>query len=230
MDTTTREGLATAVNTDAAGEWADANARRWLAENPMDALDPGSPVDEVLSAVAGTIDRIAASMAAVGRETGHDASTNPAPIRAWLADCCNAMAEPDAHTRRSRLGESIGEREPTPDEHRPLRRWCAGTREQIQTTGIRWMRGRADGELALDVIESTEGFTIIEHGWPADERELTTRMTRAVAEATSGAGRRQGHEPAPETIIARKLVEDAAAYARSPNAQTPRWLKKILTH
>ena len=213
-----------AINIDAAGEWADETASRWLRTDPMDGLDSTSRPEEIRKAVVRAIAETSAVMAEKTRSTGCYRNATPEGCKAWLEACCNHLAAPDGDTRQSRTVPQLGETAPPAARSTPMFRWAAGSREQAQKSGFRWTRGRDHGGLSFDVIDLNGVQTIVEHGWPADEHDLMEKMAGAIATATRRTADARKTSSASIATIRQTLIEDARRYAGTSAAQAPDWM------
>ena len=214
------------INIDAAGEWADETAGRWLTTDPMDGLSTASRPEEIRTGVVKTIAETARTMAKKTRAAGCYPHATPAGCKTWLETCCNQLAEPDLDTKPERTMPRFGTGATARAEAAPLLRWAAGSREQAQKSGLRWTRGRNEGPLELDVMEVDAVQTIIEHGWPADENELVAKIATAIATATRRTAEAQKTPAASIAELANALMDDARRYAATRAAQRPDWVNR----
>ena len=207
------------IDADIVLDWADLTAEHWVRENPAANLGYGSAPRTIREAAVATIEQTAKVMADAGKRNGGGCSSDAEAIREWLGAAADAMAEPDRKTvakRRiarfeNRRGNGSG----------PLQRWNAGLRISTQNGGMHWMRGRSEGPCDFTVRQVDDVWTVVEHGWPADEKELHDRMVRAAATVSSHHSRALGQEPLEEETAIAMMKQDASEYCRRPEAQAP---------
>ena len=211
------------INIDAAGEWADENATRWLHTNPMNMLDATSRPEDIRKGVVATIAQTSEAMAEKTRRSGCYPQATAESCKAWLETCCNQAAGPGRETAQGRTAPRLGHTPEPPARALPLLRWAGGSREQAQSAEILWTRGRDHGTLAFDVIDVTGIQTIVEHGWPADENDLVDKMAGAIATAAQRAAEARNRRTADAATIRQALLADAQRYAATTDAQPPVW-------
>ena len=212
------------INIDAAGEWADETARRWITTNPMKRLDAGSEPGKIRTAVIDTIEQVSHAMAEKTRAAGCYADGTPSACKTWLETCCNQLAEPDEATKPNRTTRRIGDADATAAETAPLLRWAGASRVEAQKAGLRWTRGRDRGPLEFDVMVVGGVQTIVEHGWPTDANQLVARMAAAIATATRRTAEAQGTPSASIAKLTQTLIGDARQRAAATSAQRPAWV------
>ena len=212
------------IDADVALEWADATANRWLRSNPVGALDDASPVADVRAGVAETIEQTSKAMAAYAASFGEQRACAPEKVAEWLRACCDSIGEPGEQTRRSRTMAALGDRRASRRRKRPLRRWTAAQREHLSSAGIRWLRGRDDGEHGFEVIRRGMRWNVIEHGWAKDEDDLMGGVIAALSAAAVRQSRLERKNPVPEKTLADHFHADAVRYCAEPGSQPPAWL------
>ena len=215
-----------AINIDAAGEWADETATRWLSTNPMEKLNPSSRPEEIRRGVVDTIAETSAVMAEETRNTGCYAHATAEGCKTWLETCCNQAAGPRRETSEARSAPRLGNRPEPAAKALPFLRWAGISREQVQSPEIVWTRGRDHGVLAFDVVDVDGVQSIVEHGWPADENELVEKMTSAIATAACRAAEVRSRRAASMETVKQTLLEDARRHAATPGAEPPDWWKQ----
>ena len=173
------------VDADLALEWAQANAPRWLGDDPLAGLDLASPPARVRAALDAFLDRLAALMRARVAPSPGDAPCPVEPLREWLCACFDAVAELDGNTVRGRLIPPLGSRAVLLPALRPLRRWTAVLREHLQGAGIRWVRARSYGPCSFRLATLDGVCAVLEDGWPDDEDQLRVRIILAAAAAVA---------------------------------------------
>ena len=205
-------GMTALVDAQLALDWTRGVAARWLPPHRVYERDdlPPKAIREITEA---TIEAAAAAMAATPGAAEAGCSTDADDVARWLAGTLEAAAAADADTRtedRLRL-RSFGTR-PRTAGSRALRRWNALLRVETTSAGIDWLRGRGDGDAAFEVVRVDGRWTVVEHGWAADEETLRERMIPAAATAAS----RHGDEAAGSARLAEEIAagleREAEAY------------------
>ena len=214
------------INIDAAGEWADETASRWLTTEPMDGLDAASRPEDIHNGVVRTIAETSAAMAERSRSTGCYAHATAEGCKAWLETCCNQVAGPRRETTATRTTPQMGDAPEPATRAIPLLRWAGASREQAQNSEIAWTRGRSRGALNFDVLDIDGIQTIVEHGWSADEHDLVSQMAGAIATAARRAADARNRTSASIATIRQALLDDAQRYAATDDAQPPDWWGK----
>ena len=214
------------INIDAAGEWADETASRWLTTEPMDGLDAASRPEDIRNGVVRTITETSSAMAEKTRAAGCYPDATPKDCKTWLETCCNQVSGPRRETLAARTAPQMGDAPEPAAKAIPLLRWAGGSREQAQNSEITWTRGRGRGALNFDVLDIDGIQTIVEHGWPADEHDLVNQMTNAIATAARRAADIRKRTSASIATIRQALLDDAQRYAATDDARPPDWWKK----
>ena len=108
--------------------------------------------------------------------------------RRWVDDLCIPTPETKNLTRRI-------EPDTTPGSTPGLRRWNARMIPGLQDAGVPIRRGRGDGPHAYELCDSDNGWTLLEHGCAASDRERAEHLIEQAPEALHRCARDMGKSP-----------------------------------
>ena len=203
---------------------AQANTTRWLTDSPVKGLAAGAGPHRIHAAAAQTVALLAAALEPIARRFGPVSEfVQPEPVRRaavarWLAACADAWAAADSESLGDRLIEPLGPERP--DRLSPEARWQGVLREDIQNAGIGWVRAADAARYRFELILYGRSWTVVEHGWPADENDRQGPLVRAAGLALSRQRQLAGLPALELDDFIERVNEEALAYTAAHSGRS----------
>lgn len=139
-------------------------------------------------------------------------STDVEEIARWHRRLADALCIPTHETTKvcARL-----EPDTNPATDSGLRRWNAHFQLTLRDAGVYVRRGRHDGPHSYELCMTGYGWTLVDHGEPASDRERTDHLIEQSAKALVRAAKSMGGATKNAETVRAELWEDADREARN---------------